>query len=161
MWNPFRRDAPEQRLTLKEWTAEWEKILLRGLDTKSGQSVSPSTALECSAVHACIKVISETIASLPLFVYKRTKEGGKEPAKKDYRWALLHDKPNAYQTSFEWLEMMAGHCCLRGNHVSFIKKTISGKILALEPLNPTWFKEVDQDSNGKVRYTYHHADTGC
>ncbi len=160
MRNPFRRSAPEQRLTMKEWTTAWEEVLSLKATTKAGQPVTPPSSLKCSVVYACVKVISETIASLPLFVYQRRPDGGKEPAYKDYRWKLLHDKPNAFQTAFEWKEMLAGHSCLRGNHMSFIKKTVGGKILAIEPLNPTWFKEVDQDSQGRVRYVYQYQDTG-
>lgn len=145
---------------MKEWDDAWKNILLRGYETKAGQTVSPTDSLQSSVVYACVKVISETIASLPLFVYRRV-DGGKEPATNDYRFRLLHDRPNNFQTSFEWKEMLSGHACLRGNHVSHIKKATSGKIISLDPLNPTYFKSIDLDpATGKVIYTYTPPQTG-
>ena len=154
---PFKK---EDRSVVSDWNSWFEKAFSLGAKTKSGQEVSPSVAMKNSAVYACVKVISETIASLPLFVYKRTPEGGKAPATEDYRFALLHDQPNPYQTSFEWLEMVGGHTCLRGNHISYILRSKGGKILALLPLNPANFTEFEIDpSTSRVVYTYTEPTT--
>jgi phage portal protein BeeE len=48
--------------------------------TRSGVVVTPSTAVQVAAVNAAVRVISETIASLPLILYRRLKDGGKERA---------------------------------------------------------------------------------
>ncbi len=48
--------------------------------TTAGVYISPETSLECTAVLACVRVISESVASLPLNVYRRLPGGGKEIA---------------------------------------------------------------------------------
>ena len=74
--------------------------------TIAGVPVSPETALSCSAVLACVRVISETVAALPLNVYERLAGGGKDVAN-DYSLQLvLSEQPNGWMTSFEFRELM-------------------------------------------------------
>ncbi len=67
--------------------------------TPSGKTVNERTAMATSAVYACVRVLSETIASLPLHVYRRTGQG-KEKAVDHNLYYLLHDEPNPEMTSF-------------------------------------------------------------
>ena len=67
--------------------------------TPSGKTVNERTAMATSAVYACVRVLSETIASLPLHVYRRTGQG-KEKAMDHNLYYLLHDEPNPEMTSF-------------------------------------------------------------
>ena len=80
----------------------------------SGKSVNPTTAIQVSAVYACVRVIAETIASLPLGVYEGTDEGSRK-ATEHPLYRLLHDEPNAEMTSFIWRETMLAHLLLYGS----------------------------------------------
>lgn len=102
----------------------------------SGKVVTAESAKTIAAVHACIKVLAETYASVPLIMYRRTAGDGRERATTHPLYFLLHDEPNPFQTSYEWREMTAGHCLLRGNAYSQIQIDGSGNITALMPLHP-------------------------
>lgn len=118
----------------------------------TGKSVTPSSAVQVSAVYACVRVIAETIASLPLHVYETTETGSrKAPEHPLYR--LLHDEPNAEMTSFVWRETMLSHLLLWGNAYCQIIRTGRNKIDSIYPLIPDQM-EVDRDSRGSLTYTY-------
>ena len=105
--------------------------------SSSGVAVTPDTALALSAVYACVKVLAESIASLPLVVYRRRADGGRTRATDHPLYALLHDAPNRWQTSVEWREMMMGHLALRGNaYALIVDDARSGRITGLVPLDP-------------------------
>ena len=96
--------------------------------------VNAKTAESISTVYACISAISETIASLPFEVFKRTKTG-REKAKNHPLYKLIHDKPNHWQTALEFREMLQRHVLLRGNAYAEIKQDLKG-ITALIPIHP-------------------------
>jgi HK97 family phage portal protein len=122
--------------------------------SSAGVYVTADSALKVSAVYACVKVIAETLASLPLMLYRRVGDG-KEIATDHPLYSLLHDAPNDFQTSFEWREGMLAHLNLRGN--SFNRKVYyAGKIKQLLPLNPASM-EVER-VGGKMLYHYTHED---
>lgn len=81
----------------------------------AGVVVTPATAVRASAVFACVRVISETIAALPLPVYKRSADGGRERDTGHPLYALLHDAPNDWQTAYEFRQAMAASMALYGN----------------------------------------------
>jgi HK97 family phage portal protein len=83
--------------------------------TASGMKVSPETALRLTAVYACVKVISEAVMQLPLILYRRLDNGGKERATDHPLYGLLKNQPNADTTAAEWREVMQHHLLLRGN----------------------------------------------
>lgn len=118
----------------------------------AGKSVTASTAIQMSTVYACVRVIAETIASLPLHVYQNQGEGSvKAPEHPLYR--ILHDEPNAEMTSFAWRETMLAHLLLWGNAYCQIIRSGRSQILGLYPLLPDRM-EVDRDSAGTLTYTY-------
>jgi HK97 family phage portal protein len=118
----------------------------------AGVKVTPDTALKVSAVYACVRVIAEAIASLPLIVYRRIPSGGKERATDHPLYKLLHDMPNKWQTSFEWREMSQSHLLLRGNSYNFIVDD-RGTISDLVPIHPDRVQKIERLSNGLLRYT--------
>lgn len=121
----------------------------------SGANVNSDSALKVSAVYACVKVISEAIASLPLMLYERVGEG-KKPATGHYLFPLLHNAPNSYMTSFEWRECLMAHELLRGNSYHLKRETPTGKIVELIPLNPA--KMEPEVIKGKIFYNYKWED---
>ena len=122
-----------------------------GFDSAAGMAVSPETAMRLSAVYSCVRVVSETIASLPLIIYRRLPNGGKERATDHPLYRVLHDSPNPWQTSMEFIEMMQAHLELRGNAFARIIPGRRGAIDQLIPLHPD-LVQVFRLPNGRLRY---------
>jgi HK97 family phage portal protein len=125
-----------------------------GTKTKAGSSVSEYNALQLSVVWACIKILSEDSASLPLHLYRRRKGGGKDRAWADDRYFLMHDQPNPEMTAMSFRETYASHLLSWGN--GFAEKELSGgrinKIMALWPITPN---RVTVKRNEKKKIIYH------
>ena len=104
--------------------------------TASGADVSEDGALRCLAVFACIRIISETAAMLPLKVLERLTGGGKAPAENHPAWPVLHDEANPEQSSMGFRETLFGHLAGWGNGYAFEERTNAGQLKALWPLRP-------------------------
>jgi HK97 family phage portal protein len=122
-----------------------------GYASDSGMRVSPETAMKLAAVFACVRVVSETLASMPFVIYRRLPDGGKERATDHPLYKVLHDTPNQWQTSFEFVEMMQGHLELRGNAFAVICPGPKGAIDSLVPIHPDRVA-VFRLPNGRLRY---------
>ena len=118
----------------------------------AGKNVTAQTAIQLSTVYACVRVISETVASLPLGVYEST-DNGNEKALDHPLYHLLHDEPNSEMTSFVLREVMMAHLLLWGNSYCQIIRTGRNKVSGLYPLLPDKMT-VDRDKNGILTYTY-------
>ncbi len=121
--------------------------------TAAGKAVNEKTALSVTTVYACVRVLAEAVAGLPLHVYRYESDGSKErtPAHPLYR--LLHDAPNAEMTSFVWRETLMAHLLIYGNAYSQIIRDGKGQVKALYPLLPSNMT-VDRDNEGEIIYTY-------
>ena len=120
--------------------------------TWSGKSVTERSAMQTTAVYACVRIISETVASLPLHLYEYT-DDGKEKVYTHPLYRLLHDIPNPEMNSFIWREVMMSHLLLWGNSYSQIIRNGRGEVMALYPLMPEKMS-VDRGKDGKLYYTY-------
>lgn len=118
----------------------------------SGIRITPDNALASTVVLACARVLSETVASLPLHIYRRG-ENGKDVAREHPLYSVLHETPNAWQTSFEWREQSMLHLCLYGNAYSEIRSGAAGAVSELIPLHPSRM-QVERIENGRLRYKY-------
>lgn len=115
----------------------WVYQMLSGAATTSaGVNISETTALNLSVVWACVRVISETIGSLPWITYRRSDDDGRERAKDHELYPLLHDSPNPDMPAMTWKESMLSHVLLWGNAYSEIVTDRSGAIVALWPITP-------------------------
>ena len=121
--------------------------------TTAGIRVTADTAFNVSAIYASIRIISETVAQIPLIVYRRMPNGGKERATNHPLFDLLHSQPNPWQSSFEWREMMTGHLALRGNAYNEIIPGPRGAVDQLIPLNPDRIK-IEQLETGRLVYEF-------
>ncbi len=121
--------------------------------TPSGVSVTPHKALHHSAVYACVRILAETVASLPLIMYERL-ERGKRRAADHSLYELLKNRPNDLMTSFEYREALQGHLGLWGNAYSEIVYEPSGRIEALWPLRPDGMLEIAKAPDGQWVYHY-------
>lgn len=137
-------------------TAQWREFGSAAGFNNSGVPVNNKTAIRASAVLACVRVLAETLAQVPLMVYRRTGNMGKERATDHPLYDLLHTNPNETQTSFEWRRLMQGHTVYRGNGYSEIKW--QGRFPAeLIPLNPDGV-EVKHKNGEIIRYEYRNQD---
>lgn len=101
----------------------------------AGAAVNAESSMRVAAVYGCVRVISETVGSLPLHIYRRT-AGGKIRAVDHPLYRLLHDTPNPWQTAMEFREMMQAHLCLRGNAYAYINWTSPTNASELIPIHP-------------------------
>ena len=120
--------------------------------TSSGKHVDERTAMQTSAVYACVRILSETIASLPLHTYVRT-DKGKEKALDHPLYNLLHDAPNDEMTSFVFRETLMGHLLLWGNAYAQVMRDGRGKVISLYPLMPDKMT-VKRSEGGEIYYSY-------
>jgi len=125
--------------------------------TASGKTVNERTAMQTTAVYACVRILAETVASLPLNVYRST-DNGKEKAIDHQLYYLLHDEPNPEMTSFVFRETLMSHLLLWGNAYAQVIRDGRGKVLALYPLLPDRMT-VDRTTDGQLYYEY-RRDTG-
>jgi len=124
-------------------TYELFKEIYGGKQTSSGKNININTAIDVSTVFACCRLIGDGIAQVPL---KLMREVGNErlPAKDHPLYEKLALRPNRWQTSFEYRELIGWHVSLMGNHYSFINR-IGNKIIELYPFQPHMVK-VDFES---------------
>ena len=119
--------------------------------TGSGMRVSPDSALRLAAVYACVRILAETMASLPLVVYQRRADGGKDKVTDHWLYRLIAKRPNRFQNPFEWREMLQGHLALRGNAYNQIITNPRGEIIELMPIHPDRVK-IELLPSGEYRY---------
>jgi HK97 family phage portal protein len=106
----------------------WPQVLGAG-------SVTPSSAQSVSAVYACVSAISETVASLPLIVYRKAGED-RVRATDHPLYRVLHDQANPEQTALEFRELMQANVLLCGNAYARIVRGTDGQVRELWPLHP-------------------------
>ena len=123
--------------------------LYGGRETKSGATVNWKSALEVTTWLACGRVIADGIAQVPLKLFR---ESGnlRVPATDHPTYELLHRKPNDWQSSFEYREMLALHVVFTGGAFSF-KNVVRGELLELVPFEPQWVC-VHRASSGALTY---------
>lgn len=122
-------------------------------NSNSGVNVDEMRSMQTSAVYACVKILAETIASLPLHLFKKGKDGKNEEATEHPLFSCLYELPNDEMTSFEFRETMMTSVLLYGNaYARIIKKQGHvSELWYLKPQNMT----VERDSNThKIKYTY-------
>jgi len=122
----------------------------------SGVVVTEKTALTLTTVYSCIDLLSSTIASLPLHVYRRT-SNGKERAIDHPLYGLLHDKVNPRMTSFAWRNAAVSHLLGWGNSYSEIQLDGAGRTLALWLLRPDKM-QIWQNPDLSLTYIYTMPD---
>ena len=124
--------------------------------TSAGKPVNEHTAMQMTAVYSCVRILSETLAGLPLHVYRYNGSGGKEKNLKHPLYKLLHDEPNPEMTSFAFRETLMSHLLLWGNAYAQIIRNARGEVIALYPLMPNKMT-VDRDSSGRLFYLYQRS----
>ncbi len=140
------RDKPQNRVG-----GRWS-FLFGG--TTSGKEVNERTAMQTTAVYACVRILSEAVAGLPLHIYRYRADGGKERIPLHPLYHLLHDEPNPEMTSFVFRETLMSHLLLWGNAYAQVVRNGRGQAVALYPLLPSKM-DVSRAANGELLYTYY------
>lgn len=121
--------------------------------TTSGKPVNERTAMQTTAVYACVRILAEAVASLPLHVYEYQDDGGKKLVHDHPLYYLLHDEPNPEMTSFVFRETLMSHLLIWGNAYAQIIRDGAGRVLGLYPLLPDKM-EVQRNAKGNIYYVY-------
>ncbi len=147
-----RRDHPSNPRAWLLWG------LPGGIETYTGKNVNEDTALSSTAFWAAIKFISETTASLPLHLYKRLFNKGKERGVNHSLYNVLHLSPNSEMTSMNYREAITGQCIIYGNCYSEIEFDGYGNIIGLWPLQAD--KMLVRRINNVLLYEYRLPEGG-
>ena len=118
----------------------------------AGKRVNEFTAMQTTAVYACVRILAESIAGLPLHVYAYRGEG-RERVPGHPLFTILHDAPNPEMTSFVFRETLMVHLLLWGNAYAQILRDRAGRVAGLYPLLPNRMS-VNRDEGGRLYYTY-------
>ena len=144
-WLLRSRDKPTNSYHFSGWPFAFGK-------SAAGAKVNEFTAMQTTAVYACVRILAESVASLPLHVYEY-KGQGKERVPGHPLYALLHDSPNPEMTSFIFRETAMIHLLLWENSFSQIIRDGMRRVVGLYPLLPNRMS-VDRDEHGELVYTY-------
>lgn len=134
-------------LTNGEFWQEWSGV------SSSGKLVTADKAMQLSTVWACVRLLSESISTLPIKIYQSRSDGSRTLAKEHPVYRLLCKQPNIEMTPSRFMLMVVASLCLRGN--SFIeKKYIGPKLVALDPLLPQNMVVKRNEASGMLEYKY-------
>lgn len=124
-----------------------------GTQTWAGTAVDEATALTFAAVFACVTILSETVGSLPLILYKRLPNGGKERALNHPLFPLIHSMPNPEMTGIEFREFQMQSLSLWGNSYNQKIRDRANRVVELWPLQPAFMVKVFREA-GELKYLY-------
>ena len=127
-----------------------------GSSTYANKTVTPDSALQLATVWACVRLLSETVATLPIGVYERLPNGGRRSASDHPLYEVLHDSPNADFTAAEFWEGVVVCLCLWGNFYAEHARS-TRRLTALTMLRPDRMS-VERDDNGALIYRYRDED---
>lgn len=145
------RDKPQNRTAGSSYSFAYGS-------TTAGKNVTERSAMQITAVYACVRILAESVASLPLHLYKYNATGGKLKAIENPLYYLLHSEPNPEMSSFVFRETLMTHILLWGNAYAQIIRNGKGEVVGLYPLMPNKMT-VDRDDKGKIVYKYRHEKT--
>jgi HK97 family phage portal protein len=131
--------AKERRLRLQD-ASGWASLF--GFQSHSGKTVNLDSAMQLSAVWACIKVTAQAVSSLPIHIYEKQPDGGRERVEDDDLAQVLSESPNQDQTSLEFWEEQVAWLLAQGN--AYAEKVYNGRgqLIALQPLAASHCKPV-------------------
>jgi len=145
-WGSSVPDAVEEKSITIDQLASY----VQGGSTSAGITVNSNLAMNCSTVYACVRVLSESVAQLPLIFYER-KGNGKDRAIEHPLYKVLHRSPNSWMTAFEFWRNLITHLCLRGNAYCLILRDRNKRVYELIPMHPDTI-EVKQRADLSLEY---------
>ena len=122
----------------------------------TGTTVTSDTALTFTAVWSAVRILSETVSSLPISVFSIEKNNDKSEAVKSPLYNLLKFKPNKYQNKITFFEKIMMDLCINGNSYVYIERNRLSKVTALYPLNYEDIEVIQKDN----MLFYEDSETG-
>ncbi len=120
--------------------------------SSSGKVVTADKAMRLSAVWGCVRLLSESVSTLPIKIYFRQADGSRKLAQDHPVYQVLCRRPNLEMTPSRFMLMVVASICLRGN--AFVEKLFIGsKLVSLVPLLPQNMV-VKRLDTGRLEYTY-------
>ncbi len=127
-----------------------------GISNTANVAVNNQTSLQLAAVKACVEILSDSIAMLPLNVYQRQNRNGvqiKTIATEHPLYDVLHNQTNSIMNSFNYRESAMVQLLYYGNHYALKQWDKSGNIYGLKMLYP-WNMKVEMNDQGEIFYQY-------
>ena len=122
----------------------------------TGTNVSPDTALTFTAVWSAIRLLTESVSSLPISVYKIENNGDKTEAVKESLYSLLKYKPNTYQNKITFFEKIMMDLCVNGNSYVYIERNRLARVTGLYCMNYEDMTIIQKDN----QLFYENGETG-
>lgn len=130
-----------------------------GNTDETGETVTPESALSVTGVYAAVSLIAETIAALPLHVYRAGSDRASTAKAYEHPlYPVVHDMAKPGLTAFEFLEGSVSNVCLRGDAFSRIDLDGRGRVVALEPMLPDAVQVLRTPSGGVAYKWRERAD---
>lgn len=147
--------TPSGTFFLTDKNDRWFGGGVGGVVSNSGRHITPEHAMTLSAVYSCVNILSKSVASMPLRMYRSTRKPNGSWETFEAPTHPLNDileyQPNAWQTAWDFRAMMQMHLCLRGNAYAEIIPGARGAVDSLEPLHPDCV-HVERLDDGTIRY---------
>lgn len=140
-----------------ESSDDFLRIFNNVAETSSGVKITADSALINSVVFACNRVLSESISSLPLVLYKEDEKGNRQKAKGHPLYKLLNSNPNKENTTMQWRETMTTNLNLRGNHFTQIIRNGKNEIVSLWGLDTARMSAKRLKNTGEIVFIYNYG----
>nr|WP_194719668.1 phage portal protein [Pseudomonas typographi] len=123
-----------------------------GGQSSSGKAVNVDNVMRLSTVWACVRIISTSVAGLPLGIYRRKADGDREDARDFSLYDVIHNSPNEDMTAFQFWQAVVASMLLWGNAYCEIHRS-GNRVVALDFLMPSRV-DLEVDDNGRLEYWY-------
>lgn len=156
------RQVVERRMSLTDFDSVLDMIAGGGEPSYTGKLIGPKNALSISAYWACVNVLADDFATLPVMPYRWIEPGvSRQEARDHYLWPLLTEEANARMSSHDFKKQMETWRNVWGNCYAEIETNGRGQVQALWPWHPAqvkvWLKDPN-DVRSEVFYTYYPSD---
>lgn len=148
LWQRLREAFRKDSGSIEDWFDSYGSTNR----SNSGIAVNSATAMRSTVVMACVRVISQDIAKLPPHIYLKLPDGTRKEARNHPLHAIFQ-KPNSWQTWFEFCEQMQVALALRGNAYAAVRRDGRGKPIEMLPMNPDRVSLYEADG-GHVFYNF-------
>lgn len=102
----------------------------------AGKNVTEDSALASSAVYACVRILTQSISSLPVHLFRRMNDGSRKRVENSNLEFLINDTPNEMMTAPDFLGAMQFNLLMYNSAYAEIIRNQYGEPIELWPLSP-------------------------
>lgn len=156
----FIKNMLFRKYTLADFERDFEEKFYGSWTSTTGIKVNEESALRFTAVYACRRVLSETLAAMPIKIYRKRKNGtGRDLVDDHPLYEILHDTPNAEMTAFNFQETMQDHIVSSGNGYAYKEIDGRGRVKSLKLLNWQQITPQRNKDTGRIEYIFNDNGT--